>query len=1594
MAASASSGGLADTGSLTPALQNRHDPDELRGALEAALLKVGLSNAKALAYSKLVVDEGCYDSSFALADLNVSALEELKVPVGHRGVIIRGIFDGQVPASAAGLASPYPMTPVAPPVFNLAGAPGEASNRKSCSIRREWPEPCSWKGLLDAADLKSFGLSIRAAISEAGKPVLASEAWRRFTEVSEPIPAGYVHADEDDAWLANLLVSAGKNGMPTMVARVCGVHIQNSHGMRALEAICKRVFLQTEDSAAELKNDVRNPKAVQAFKVAESLSKWDSDRAEAVARGHVFDDHDLRTALYCIVSKADEFRPVVQALKRSRPGSHPSVDEIRMALGETAADLERRAPTQKPGGPGNRNNRAKKAKKKAAKAAKAAAAAASQAAPGNTTQAAAGSFSGTEVKEMAKAMVAEVIKVNVPCREFARDGKCRFGSLCKFLHGTVPTHSRFSSANRFGMLAESKPKDKRDKFVALMAEMYDGASSPSELEQGLSAVFQKWISLRRKRVDRGRMTPNKVVVKSVGAVAAKTKKKKASKGSGRKRVRLPKESMPVADTGADEHFIGRANAGDATEKVKVNPIPVDTAGGTVMVDTKARLSGLMDNAYMLPSTDESLCSVGAVCEEHNLGFNVAPGNTEACFYGPDGTVHTELVKDGRRFRLPIDTPSAASAACGAQVPSWYPEHARRGHLYRSDCEHCVRGAQRDRQSRSVKGKRKVDPLNPGYTMSADFTGRTVDPDVDGNHVALVACVLGFTDDVVDGQAENSEDQEAAFGFVALLPKRDTASVAQALDEFDAELHRLGRDKSRAIVRFHTDVDKSFMGKVRQMALRRGWKQTDTGGYKSPANGIVERRIGMLRQRLRSQLVAATGSTSHSYYTALWGHAMVSSNKSVNCNDWKTRISPYQQLTGRAYEWGKQDHALGTYCTWHVPSKNRESANHPSAEQGIVVRPSDVESNCSVVVPIKWNHKQDKWDLKPTVVVTGIKVHTGVMPLRMKPGPTSSPADFDSFVDAVFDPLMAATQEQEQEAEPTATNTTNTTTKRAPRGAANDAAAGEPQASSEPVTITNDAPKSGAESDNNWEVEKILNKRTNPNGQVMYLLKWKGYERKYNSWEPEGALDGCPKLVKQFSKERRAAKRCTVARGAALREMRIAAMEVALRAPELPTEAACANQQYQDLMAVSELLLKQGAVGTPEEWIPGYRRELDSVIERRLSPLSTSEQTKVMKEHLVVKLRMILEQKRDGRKKGRLILQGFREPWSWEHGKSTDSPVAYMTTIRMLIFMAGLSSSLPEEIRHVLSSRDVSVAFLQADEFDSNEPPRYVSYKSWKKAATEVYRLRGPLYGQRSASRRWYETIAGWLIRQGFSQSANEPCLFRKEDGTVVALYVDDLLVRGTAKASKAFHEALSARFDCRGGPSYLSAGSPLEFLGFTITMEETDSGTQVYMDQSDALSTFLNGMDMQGIRAQDCPMPTVTKLFSDPTPADDVAAQVYRHSAGFLNFLAKTTRFDVAHSVSMLCTQMKQPTVGACNALRHLLGYLKVSIDFRIGGECAHRNSFDFYSDSDHASVRPNSTRSHTGAMLMLNAVSIAWISKRQPMRAQLVCIGILELGG
>ena len=95
---------------------------------------------------------------------------------------------------------------------------------------------------------------------------------------------------------------------------------------------------------------------------------------------------------------------------------------------------------------------------------------------------------------------------------------------------------------------------------------------------------------------------------------------------------------------------------------------------------------------------------------------------------------------------------------------------------------------------------------------------------------------------------------------------------------------------------------------------------------------------------------------------------------------------------------------------------------------------------------------------------------------------------------------------------------------------------------------------------------------------------------------------------------------------------------------------------------------------------------------------------------VVSLRPNLEYKKDGRRKMRLILQGFKEPEEWDLGPIS-SPVAKLSTVRGMIFRSDRGAH-----EEVISMIDISYAFLQSNKYSDDDEPRYVSLKASKDSA--------------------------------------------------------------------------------------------------------------------------------------------------------------------------------------------------------------------------------------------------------------------------------------
>ena len=476
----------------------------------------------------------------------------------------------------------------------------------------------------------------------------------------------------------------------------------------------------------------------------------------------------------------------------------------------------------------------------------------------------------------------------------------------------------------------------------------------------------------------------------------------------------------------------------------------------------------------------------------------------------------------------------------------------------------------------------------------------------------------------------------------------------------------------------------------------------------------------------------------------------------------------------------------------------------------------------------------------------------------------------------------------------------------------------------------------------------------------YLVKWKGYNNRHNTWQTMETLENSKSLVTEFEQTHTALAFMNNAGPA--RHL--------LQSEEVDRQAAVifGPNNTDDVTAVRRLMNRQGLVGGVTEYLPGYCNEIKNIMRRRMVLLNDEQTAQVKELHSIGRLRMMLELKRDMRKKGRLICQGFREPLEWDIG-SNFSPVTYLASVRTLMFANGPKAD-------VISINDVSVAFLQAMGFAEGDE-RYVAYKAFREGKERVFRLHGPLYGQRCASRSWYETVSAWLESEGYIRQKNEPCLFVNDKGFKVVIWVDDVLCRGSPEETDTFHKKLQEKFECRSeSMQVLTPDNPLDYVALDLTMEVEQSGAVRYnMDQTEGMLAFLVKFGLDKKSARSTPMSSIDLLLSDDTPLGEEEAKWVKACLGALHHFIRSTRWDIAAAVSFMSQFNATPTVGAKLALHYLEGYLVENPDLKISAIRADSpDVFSHFTDSGFYTMK----YSQTGVMVLLNGAPIHWNSRKQ----------------
>ena len=152
----------------------------------------------------------------------------------------------------------------------------------------------------------------------------------------------------------------------------------------------------------------------------------------------------------------------------------------------------------------------------------------------------------------------------------------------------------------------------------------------------------------------------------------------------------------------------------------------------------------------------------------------------------------------------------------------------------------------------------------------------------------------------------------------------------------------------------------------------------------------------------------------------------------------------------------------------------------------------------------------------------------------------------------------------------------------------------------------------------------------------------------------------------------------------------------------------------------------------------------------LTDISTQDEDFDTATDLATPGRLLVAIKRSGAYKARGVKQGFKEDTKLADGPDFNyyAYVAKLNSIRMSTFRL-------DRRERKIGVKDVSTAFLQANKYPDGTH-KYINFEDPPTKEWRYFKQSGPIYGEKSAQRRWEDTMAPWYESTGFVGGKNEP----------------------------------------------------------------------------------------------------------------------------------------------------------------------------------------------------------------------------------------------
>jgi hypothetical protein len=144
----------------------------------------------------------------------------------------------------------------------------------------------------------------------------------------------------------------------------------------------------------------------------------------------------------------------------------------------------------------------------------------------------------------------------------------------------------------------------------------------------------------------------------------------------------------------------------------------------------------------------------------------------------------------------------------------------------------------------------------------------------------------------------------------------------------------------------------------------------------------------------------------------------------------------------------------------------------------------------------------------------------------------------------------------------------------------------------------------------------------------------------------------------------------------------------------------------------------------------------------------------------------------------------------------------------------------------------------------------------------------------------------------------------------------------------------------------------------------------------------INRFDLTSIPPRNTPLPIGINLDHEMSPKtesekEQMLSKPYRSILGSVMWGQLATRPDLSFSVSLLSRFQANPGIDHWNALMHVIGYVKNTIDFGLTYSRENVLSPIAFVDADYGGCR-DTRRSTSGYIFLMAGGAVTWSSKRQ----------------